>query len=82
MLRTRTRSTLLLAGLLLAAGLGLAGCQVIGFFRYGLTRVSSGDHGVGDPAPDARLVTAAGEGVLLSDYLLGRPLVLVFGSFT
>lgn len=51
--------------------------------RYALPYMHRGVLKVGDPAPDARLVALDGETRFrLRDHLTGRPLVLVFGSFT
>jgi len=51
--------------------------------RYALPYMHHGTLKVGDVAPDARLVALDGETRFrLRDHLSGRPLVLVFGSFT
>lgn len=51
--------------------------------RYALPYMHRGVLKVGDPGPDARLVALDGETRFrLRDHLTGRPLVLVFGSFT
>ncbi|MCA8981975.1 MAG: hypothetical protein H6831_08875 [Planctomycetes bacterium] len=53
-----------------------------GFLRYGLTQLDSGDLRVGDAAPDAPVVALDGSPGSLLAHLTGKPLVLVFGSFT
>ena len=73
---TRTR-LYLLAGIWL-----LTSCSALGFVRYGLFRVNSGNLWPGRDAPDIALVTLEGEPVQLHSYRDGKPLVLVFGSFT
>ena len=51
--------------------------------RYALPYMHRGVLKVGDAGPDARLVALDGETRFrLRDHLAGRPLVLVFGSFT
>lgn len=51
--------------------------------RYALPHMHRGILKVGDNAPDARLVALDGETRFrLREHLSGRPLVLVFGSFT
>ena len=51
--------------------------------RYALPYMHHGTLKVGDAGPDARLVALDGETRFrLRDHLSGRPLVLVFGSFT
>ena len=51
--------------------------------RYALPYMHHGALKVGDAGPDARLVALDGETRFrLRDHLSGRPLVLVFGSFT
>ena len=55
--------------------------NVIGMLRYDRRR--DGDLKVGDPAPDVRLVALDGAaGASLTAAGHGRPLVIVFGSFT
>lgn len=74
--------------LLLAAGAGLsymAGSprDAIGMVRYALPHMHRGDLKVGSDAPDAALVALDGETRFhLRERSKGRPLVLVFGSFT
>ena len=50
--------------------------------RYALPYMHLGKLKVGDSAPDVRLVALDGERFQLHEQLKGRPLVLVFGSFT
>ena len=51
--------------------------------RYALPYMHRGNLRVGDGAPDVRLVALDGQTRShLRDHLTGRPLVLVFGSFT
>jgi hypothetical protein len=51
--------------------------------RYALPYMHHGTLKTGDAGPDARLVALDGETRFrLRDHLSGRPLVLVFGSFT
>jgi hypothetical protein len=51
--------------------------------RYALPYMHRGVLKVGDAGPDARLVALDGETRFrLREHLAGRPLVLVFGSFT
>jgi hypothetical protein len=51
--------------------------------RYAFPHMRRGNLKVGDPAPDASLVALDGSKVFrLRDKTAGRPLVLVFGSFT
>ena len=76
-----------LAGLLVAAYVALsimAGGPKDAFemVRYALPHMHLGNLKVGDAAPDARLVALDGTQFQLHDRLEGRPLVLVFGSFT
>ncbi|HEX4385659.1 MAG TPA: hypothetical protein VH083_22015 [Myxococcales bacterium] len=54
-----------------------------GLVRYALPRMHRGDLKVGDLAPDALLVSLDGESrIPLRGKVSGKPLVLVFGSFT
>jgi hypothetical protein len=77
-----------LATLLLAAFIGLsvmAGGPKDAFFmvRYAFPYMHRGTLKVGDDAPDARLVALDGATRFhLREKTAGRPLVLVFGSFT
>ena len=70
------------AALALALGFLLQGCAVVGFLRYGLTQARPGSLWRGDVAPDAPVHAIDGEPRRLHDAFTGRPLVLVFGSFT
>jgi hypothetical protein len=54
-----------------------------GMVRYALPHMHRGKLKVGDDAPDARLVALDGnEHFHIRERTNGRPLVLVFGSFT
>ncbi len=54
-----------------------------GMVRYALPHMHRGNLKVGDDAPDARLVALDGNTVFhIRERTAGRPLVLVFGSFT
>ena len=85
-----TKKRLLLgAGLLLLVLAGVAGSvigprNVIGMLRYDTRR--EGELKLGDPAPEVELVALTSddgtERIQLRDQLHGRPLVLIFGSFT
>ena len=76
------------AALLVAVYVGLSVMaggprDVLYMVRYALPYMHRGVLKVGDPGPDARLVALDGETRFrLRDHLAGRPLVLVFGSFT
>jgi hypothetical protein len=51
--------------------------------RYALPHMHTGKLKVGDDAPDARLVTLDGtDRFHIRERTSGKPLVLVFGSFT
>jgi hypothetical protein len=55
--------------------------NVVGMLRYDQRR--EGDLKVGDPAPDVELLALDGRTPLhLKESFGGKPLVLVFGSFT
>lgn len=77
-----------LAGLVVAAVVGLsilAGSPKDAAYmvRYALPHMHRGNLKVGDQAPDARLVALDGSTRFhLRERTNGRPLVLVFGSFT
>ncbi len=77
---------LLIAGLLLAGVVGVIAWKfgprnVIGMLRY--DQREEGSLRVGDRAPDVSLVSLDGKTpVRLSESLGGRPLILVFGSYT
>lgn len=60
----------------------LPSCAITGFFTYGLVNAGVNSVGVGDRAPDAAVSSIYGSDERLLDYLHGRPLVLIFGSFT
>ena len=68
--------------LLLTVASSLSSCFIVGGFRYGIPNMKSGDHDEGDPAPNVELVALTGETIALDEHMAGRPLVLVFGSFT
>ena len=54
-----------------------------GMVRYALPHMHRGTLKVGDDAPDARLVALDGSTIFhIRERTAGRPLVLVFGSFT
>ena len=54
-----------------------------GMIRYALPHMHRGALTVGDDAPDARLVALDGSSTFhIRERTSGRPLVLVFGSFT
>ena len=54
--------------------------NIIGMLRY--DQREEGDLKVGDPAPDAALVDLEGQRVRLKERFGGKPVVLVFGSYT
>jgi hypothetical protein len=54
--------------------------NLLGMWRYDIR--AEGKYQVGDPAPDVDLLDLEGRPVHLKERLAGRPLVLVFGSFT
>ncbi len=54
--------------------------NVWGMMRYDQRR--DGDLRVGDRAPDVALTALDGSQVRLSDRIGGRPLILIFGSYT
>ena len=57
--------------------------DAIGMVRYALPHMHRGDLHVGSEAPDAKLVELDGQTTFhLRERSRGRPLVLVFGSFT
>ena len=53
-----------------------------GLLRYGLHQLERGALEVGDAAPDATVVALDGKEGALLEHVGGKPLVLVFGSFT
>ncbi len=77
-----------LAVLLVGAFIGLsvmAGSpkDAYGMLRYALPHMHRGTLAVGNDAPDARLVALDGSSTFhIRERTSGRPLVLVFGSFT
>ena len=81
-------SLIALAILLLAVSVGLsimAGSpkDAIGMVRYALPHMHRGNLRVGSDAPDATLVSLDGATRFhLRERTKGKPLVLVFGSFT
>jgi len=81
-------SLIAVAILLLAAVVGLsimAGSpkDAIGMVRYALPRMHRGNLQVGSDAPDATLVSLDGTTRFhIRERTKGKPLVLVFGSFT
>jgi hypothetical protein len=78
--------TLLVLVLAAYAGLSvMAGGPKDAFYmvRYALPYMHRGTLKVGDPAPDVRLVALDGSTTFhIREKTAGRPLVLVFGSFT
>ena len=80
------KKTLIGFGLLAVAAVGFVVYQigprnVIGMLRYDQRR--EGDLKVGDRAPDISLLALDGTTpVALKDSIGGKPLVLIFGSFT
>lgn len=82
---TKRRILLALSALILVVGAVFAWMigprNIIGMLFYDQRR--EGHLAVGDRAPDVVLAKLDGTGdVKLSEYFGGRPLVLVFGSFT
>ncbi|HXH66315.1 MAG TPA: hypothetical protein VNI81_03885 [Candidatus Limnocylindrales bacterium] len=81
-------SVISVAILLLAAAVGLsilAGSpkDAIGMVRYALPHMHRGTLQVGSDAPDATLVSLDGSNRFhIRERTKGKPLVLVFGSFT
>jgi len=71
---------LLFIGLSIMAGSPM---DAYGMVRYALPHMHRGNLRVGDDAPDARLLALDGSTVFhIRERTAGRPLVLVFGSFT
>lgn len=56
--------------------------DAIQMVRFALPYMHRGNLRVGDQAPDVKLVSLDGGSFQLRDHLHGKPLVLVFGSFT
>jgi hypothetical protein len=88
MKRTGKWAVIVMAGLLLAVYVAfsiMAGGpkDALEMVRYALPHMHLGNLKVGDAAPDVRLVALDGSTRFqLREHLQGRPLVLVFGSFT
>lgn len=82
------RVFLWLVGIGLLAGIGMAGYMMyrmgprdfFGMLRY--DQREEGDLKVGDAAPDVELRELDGRSVRLRERIGGRPLVLIFGSYT
>ena len=73
-----------LIGLLVAAIVAGVVCRrfIVGLWKYG-GQAREGTLAVGDPAPDVTLVNLDGTTrQTIHDHMTGKPLVLVFGSFT
>jgi len=77
------------AGLILGIAVVAAGAfmvfrigprNVIGMLRY--DQREEGDLKVGDPAPDVVLAGLDGQRVHLKEWFGGKPVILVFGSYT
>jgi hypothetical protein len=63
----------------------MAGSPKDAFFmvRYAFPHMRSGNLKIGDAAPDARLIALNGsDHFRIREHSAGKPLVLVFGSFT
>ncbi|HVO56779.1 MAG TPA: hypothetical protein VMT51_03690 [Dongiaceae bacterium] len=57
--------------------------DALSMVRYAFPHMKRGSLQPGDTAPDAKLMRLDGTGAFrLREHLRGRPLVLVFGSFT
>jgi hypothetical protein len=57
--------------------------DAVGMVRYALPHMHRGNLRIGDDAPDARLLALDGSTSFhIREKTAGRPLVLVFGSFT
>ncbi len=57
--------------------------DVYGMVRYALPYMHRGTLRAGDPAPDAHVLTLDGNGQSrVREHINGKPLVLVFGSYT
>ncbi len=80
------KKVLLIAVLLLAAVAGVIAWKIgprniIGMLRYDQRK--EGSLKVGDRAPDVSLVSLDGKtSVRVSEHVGGKPLILVFGSYT
>lgn len=74
-------AVLLVAALLVVAAIRVGPRNIIGMIRY--DRRQEGSLKTGDRAPDVSLVSLDGRTpVRLSERVGGKPLVLVFGSYT
>jgi hypothetical protein len=76
-----------LAGLLVAVYAALSVMaggpkDALEMVRYALPYMHLGNLRVGDSAPNVQLLALDGSHFQLREHLAGRPLVLVFGSFT
>lgn len=77
----------LLAILAIAFGLGCyfmgSPKDLYGFLRFALPQWHNGNLRVGDMAPDAPLYSLDGHSTFrIREHIGGRPLVLIFGSYT
>jgi hypothetical protein len=77
----------LVAVLAVAFGLGCyfmgSPHDLYGFLRYALPQWHRGNLRVGDQAPDAPLYAVDGQSTFhIHDHIGGRPLILIFGSYT
>ena len=68
------------AALVLVAAMRIGPRNIVGMLRYDQRR--EGVRRVGEPAPDVALLRLDGVPTRLSTVVGGRPLVLVFGSYT
>lgn len=85
-------TTISVGGLLILAFVALSVMaggpkDAVEMVRFALPHMHAGRFKVGDPAPDARLVALDGSTRFhihdrIGDRASGRPLVLIFGSFT
>jgi hypothetical protein len=74
---------LLVAALVILSVLAGSPKDAYGMVRYALPHMHRGTLKPGDDAPDARLVALNGNDRFhLRERTAGRPLVLIFGSFT
>jgi hypothetical protein len=70
----------LIAVLVTAAAFWIGPRNVIGMLLYDRRR--EGELKVGDAAPDVTLAKLDGSDARLLDFLDGKPLILIFGSYT
>jgi len=63
-----------------AAAFWIGPRNIVGMLRYDRRR--DGDLRVGDRAPDVALTRIDGTRTQLLDFLTGKPLILIFGSYT